>query len=658
MLPAVSTEDDDKKKEGGIVFGGVSFGVGGSPMPASGQKPAAGPREVDLGEALMPLRVVCVADLVPHPEHNAGASAPAEAIRVEPGQQLDDLFGRLRPRISVEVESVLAEGKKQRIEIAPTGMKSFRPDGLVREVPILRSLLDGLRALERLRDGTMNVDQARAELDRLWVGSSFVARVLGGVEVRGPKGAAPAPAPAKASDGDVSRILDMIDTGTRADATSVANDTAAVPAPAAAQEGGAKGMLQGLISALVSSGREQARPDNAIRLVEKALGLQLGAILQHPEVRRIEQAWRGLHLFVSRAPKTAVVIDVVSARPEEAADALERTIRAGTGVESPISFAVVDAGFDSSAASLARLRALADVGESYAVPVVTNATPELFGKQLDEVDRLDNKAALFEAPERAPWRAEAHRPAMLWLTLALNRVFARAAYDEKTSRVREAKVSEQPADDDRASVWMQPCWAVAALAARSFEKTGWPCRITGGGRDGGVLEDLTVRQHQVASSSERIAIPTEAFFSTETQKALSRIGLLALASQPNSDQVYLLSAPTAYVTPPKKTYDSATTEPEMRLPQTPLGDQLFVARIAQFLRALGGRIPPGSPPEEVREVLEGALWELFGTQSSSGMELKIDVRDRGGELEAGVTVRPRRFLGVQTEEVSLGVPLG
>ncbi|MBI4955298.1 MAG: hypothetical protein HY908_24960, partial [Myxococcales bacterium] len=47
-----------------------------------------------------------------------------------------------------------------------------------------------------------------------------------------------------------------------------------------------------------------------------------------------------------------------------------------------------------------------------------------------------------------------------------------------------------------------------------------------------------------------------------------------------------LSAPTAYVTPPKRTYEGASTEPEVRLPRIGLNDQLFVARLAQFLFAL------------------------------------------------------------------------
>ena len=82
---------------------------------------------------------------------------------------------------------MLLDGGVTRISFAPTAMKSFRPDGLCAEIPLLRSLLDGRKILERMRDGSLDVDGARVELDRLWNGSNLVDKVLGGVQVRSPK---------------------------------------------------------------------------------------------------------------------------------------------------------------------------------------------------------------------------------------------------------------------------------------------------------------------------------------------------------------------------------------------------------------------------------------------------------------------------------------
>jgi type VI secretion system protein ImpC len=655
------------KDEGGIVVGGISFGVTGHSATVNHPegdaskavaKVDAGPVELD--SSLMPLRVVAVTDLVPRAEHNAGAHAPEHPLKIEP-TSFDELFDKLQPKCAMEIESVLADGKPVRVDFAPRGMKDFRPDGLARELPVLRCLLDGRRVLEQLREGSTSVEAAGSELARLWNHSSFVAQVLGGVAVTPPPGKAPAPAPAAStsSEADVSRILDMVDMGTPSSAESTAAAAPAPsPSPSPSPSKGSGGRYGAFIAAVAHSGKDKpgARPDEGIALIEKAFGLQLGAILQHPEFRRLETAWRGLHLLASRTPKTGVKLEVINARPDEEAAALQRAIDSAPGIEPPVSFAVVDIEAGSDPPSLARLRAIADVGEANVVPVITNAGAALFGHEdLTDIDRLDNKQALFEAPARAPWRAEANRPAMLWVSMAMNRILGRAAYDKRTSRIREASISEQPADDD-AMVWLSPCWGVAALAIRSFDKYGWPCGITGA-RNGGVLEDLPVRDYSVPGTGETVAIPTEVFFSTETQRALGRLGVLALAAQPNNDATYLLTAATGYVPPPKRTMTDESAEAAPRLPQAPLGDQLFVARLAQFLQELGARIGAGSQAADVEKVLRAAVAELFEVAPPPGPDVTIDVHESNGKLQAAVTVRPRRFLGVGMEEITLGVPL-
>lgn len=672
---------DDKEDEGGIVLGGISFGVatpatppkpvaaGGAPSGASDRggvasRPAALRDQLgdQLGEHLLPLRCVVVADLIPRDEHNAGPNPPEHATRVEIGY-LDALVKRLGPRLAIEVESVLKDGARVRVDFAPSAMKSFRPDSLVRDIPLLRSLLDGKKVLERLRDGTIDVNGAASELARLWEGSSLVARVVGGVEVRRPAATETA-APSLPTEG-VSRILDMVDTGPGPMGrphTPGASDAQVSGGPAVAASLGAgerRGKFDAFIAAVAKSGSDKAgaRPDRAIATVEKALSLQLGAIVQHPEFRRLESAWRGLELLASRTPKEGARLEVVSARAPDAPAALERAITAGAGIEPPVSFAVVDVRAEGDAPSFARLRALGEIAERHTVPVITNASAGLVGKtDLHDIDRMDNKLALYDARERAPWRAEATQPGALWIALCVNRVLGRLAYDKRSSRIRDAAVEELPGGDE-ALVWVEPCWAVASLVLRSFATTGWPCAITGA-RTGGIVEDLPV--HEVAThfeGSDRIAIPTEVFFSTDTQKELARLGILALAAQPNSDAAYLLSATTAYVPPPKQAMDEEGPEARPRFPRAPLGDQLFVARVVQFLRALGSKIGPDENSDDVKKLIEAALWELF-RDAAAGTEIHAEVSRGDGGLAATVTLRPRRLHGVTMEEITLGVPLG
>lgn len=609
-------------------------------------------------ETLLPLRVLLLADLVPGDEWNAGASAPPNALRVT-SAELDGLFAKLRPRIAIEVPSVLDDGRIVRVDLSPSSLKSFRPDGLCAEVPLLRSLLDGRLVLERLREGHVSELDARTELDRLWGGGALVREVLGLL----PHGTAKAPAPAApkpVEKASIDSLLDLVDLSSSGDAAAEAPE----PSPKVTAKPAAPSKYGDLIASFVRSARGGAggkvSPAEAISRVEKALGLQLGAILQHPEVRRLEEAYRGLKLVLDRAEShRGILFDVVSARPADMPAAFARTLAAGAGREPPVAFAVVDIAIDGSGASLALLEAIAKVAEEGPCPAIVGTRAELFGvASLADVEKLDHKAGVFEAKERVAWRATAAKPSLLWVTMTANRVLARAAYTKSTSRVREAAVSEQPADGG-AMVWTSSAYAVGALIVQSFRQSGWPCRIVGP-RSGGSLGDLPV--HEVAGASEDseigAAIPTEVFFSTETQRDLAKIGVLALAAAPNTDAVVLLQAPTAYVPPPKRTWGETTAGPEIRADRAPLADQLFVARVAQFLRALCGKLPASADPTEAAGLVEGALAELFADATPAGPEAAVKGHRGASGTSVEVVLRPRRFLGVSLEEVGMEMPLG
>jgi type VI secretion system ImpC/EvpB family protein/type VI secretion system ImpB/VipA family protein len=642
-----------------VMAGGETKGWMGGSMKF-GVSDELGPDEKERGP-LLPLRLLVVTELVARAPYNAGASAPEGTLRVDTSR-FDDLFGKLRPRAAVEVPSVLHEGRPTRVDFSPTSMKSFRPDGLLAEVPLLRSLFDGRMVLERLRDGALQPEQAQIELDRLWNGSPFVRKVLGLLPV---KTSASAPVAASASTAaqpatNVDSLLDMIDLGGTAAASASAPELYEAPQPAPVAEMPNK-KLSDLIASVARSGRSGSgvRPTEAVNRVDKAIGAQIGAILQHPEVRRLEKAWRGLRFLAERTQNhTGVRIDVVSARADETAAAMQRAIRENASSEPPVSCAIVDIAIDGTALGFARLEAIADVAEHHTVPAIVNGVAKLLGvDDLRGIEKLDNKAALFQTPQQAPWRSASAKPALRWVAIAMNGMLARAPYDKTTSRVREATVKELP-DDEGAFVWIDAAYAVATLVVTSFRETGWPCRILGA-RSGGLIGDLPVRELKGDFEGEEgIAIPTEVFISTDTQRELSRSGVLMLASAPNSDAVYVHSAPTAYVTPPKRTYDSASTEPEVRLDRVSLGDQLFVARLVQFLRALCSKLPSSSDPAEVQPVMEGALAALFENAAPASVELSVRVEGRPDGTIVALDVKPRRFLGVQLEEMSLEMPLG
>ncbi len=623
--------------------------LGGSMKFQTGEADDDGPAEVSEGP-ILPLRVLVVTALTPNDDANLGASAPTSPIRIDPAEPAA-VFTKVRPRLGIEVPNVLSGGQPTKIELSPTSLKSFRPDGLVQEVGLVRSLLDGKLVLDRLRAGELTEDQAQGQLDRLWGSASLAADVLGRAP-RAPSaplpqaGPAAAPAPQASSGSALDNILDMVDIpgGGGGDAGSAA-------APSPSDDGGNK--IGRIISEVALGGRAKVgRGKTGIPLVEEALGAQIGAILQHPEVRRLERSYRALAFLAERSTRIpGVMLEAIGASDGGYADALARALK---GADPPYSFAIVDVEVDGSARSLAELEALAELAENATCPVFVNANEQLLGVgDLSRVDKLDSKMNLFTAPHRAPWRATANKQSLRWVALAINGTLGRQPFDKQSSRVKEATVKEIPGDHE-AYVWTPPAYSLASICIKSFRDTGFPARITG--PKNGVVENLPVRE--VEDDGVPVAIPTQAFISTESQRELSRIGVLALASAPNSDAAYVHAAPTAYVQPDKKTYDSATTQAEDRPPAISLVDQLFVARLVQFARAICGKIPPDSDAGEAKQVLEAATWALFDKAPPAGPEIGVTVARGADGLSAQFNVRPRRFLGVSLEELGFEMPIG
>jgi len=625
--------------EKGFMMGSMKFAKEGDDSPA----------EVSEGP-LLPFRILVVTSIVPSDEANAGASAPEHPIRLDLADPAA-LFTKIRPRLSIEIPSVLDLGKTIKIDLSPTGLKSFRPDGLLAEVPLLRSLTDGKMVLDRLRAGELTDDQAFGQLDRLWGGSAMAGEVIGraprGGESREPARAAAkqAAASAPSGGGGLDALLDMVDVpggdshaASSAEESSPRNDD----------------RIASIIAQVALGSKARGgRGKTGIPMVEEAIGLQLGAILQHPEVRRLERAYRSLNFLAERSQRIpGVLIDVLGIPAEGAAAGLRRAL--GKPQEVPFTIAIADVEIDGSTRSFTELEAIAEIAEEACCPTFVNGTEKLLGVgDLARIDKLDSKLNLFSAPHRAPWRATAQKLALRWVTIALNGVLLRGPYDKQSSRVREATVNEMP-NDHESFVWMPAAYAVAAATIQSFKDTGWPARITGAKH--GQIENLLVRE--VDDDGVPVAIPTQAFISTESQRELSKIGILALASAPNSDAAYIHTAPTAYVPPDKKTYDSASTEPENRPPAISLVDQLFVGRLVQFTRALCQKLPRELDLGEAKQILEAATWALFEKAPPAGPSLGVTVtRDADGPV-AAFEIVPRRFLGVSLEEFTFQMPIG
>lgn len=554
---------DEEEKKGGIASFDVGFG-GTDVAGVEGRPEGTAPHGT--------FRIVALGELVARPDF--ALSPPwTEPLRFDRAT-FDETMATVAPSLAIDVPDPHGPaGKTLRVELRLAALRAFRPDAMVDDLPVLRSL--------RADAGAPASPGQNAVPSAASGGGSLLDDILDGM------GASPAGAGASRA-------------------------TTAAPSGSAA----------------------------------RALEALLASIVAHPEVRRLERAWRGLKLLVDRCERDAgVVVEALPATADEVDDALERLARR-RGDDAAIDLLVVDHAVGATPRDLARLDAWARRAEGLGAPLVTNARPEVLGfDDLASLGSTQRRLRSADDPRAVALRNVAARDAARWVALAMNGVVARPRLTGPVPRVAGVRLDEP---DD---VIAGPAYAVAALAAASFARTGWATAFAG--PEHGVLRELAV--HSVDDRGTEVATPLEALVTTDVAAEAATAGVALFASAPNQDVAVLAHAPMLHrgaVTPGGASPPAALT----------LGDQLFVARLATAIVQLASAIPQGTPEAAAREVALLSLSELFaagGEHATTTLRApELTVRVAGSPASIEITVRPRGFRGVRLDEITLGAPLG
>jgi type VI secretion system protein ImpC len=589
----MSTPDDDGAR--GIA---VSFGIQTADSPD--KEPAAAERPV--------FRISVVAEAGARPEFSTGpepTSAPLSITRTA----FDQVMLEIGPSLAIEVDNVFDPGGKPlAVDLRFSSFKSFKPQGVVDQVPALRALVDARRVLERVQKG-QSVDTARDELARILPAGRFTDALLRDLSGSGAAAIAPAtPAASPTGDG-----LDSL---------------LAKVAFAPASDGGS-----------AAGGRSAATLTEAAARVESAFSALLGSVVEHPEVARLESVWRSLWLLAAEArPESGVEVELVAVSVDGVTKGLTRVAEAAH--RGPPDLVVLADVVTATARDIGALERWAEIAESLRAPLVVDAAPGLLGyDSLEDVARSTARISSSNDPRAVLFKSFAAKDSSRWVAVTLNRPLARAAYTADTARIRDISLRGS-AGGDR---YLYGAFTLAVLAARSFVRFGLGSALTGS--EHGRLENLPV--HDWDDRGSTCAIPLETFISSETLREIARAGVVALASARNRDAVNVTFAPVVY------RGESVARGGDAAAP-IGLGDQLFVGRFSYAVEQLAAAIPAGADPATVADTARVVLHGFFQAAPPAGPE--IAARVDGSTLE--ITVRPRRYAGVGLEEVSFAARLG
>ena len=526
----------------------------------------------------LPFRILHVSDLDPQGSPPDWATG-THVHRVDPNR-FGDLMAERAPTLTIDVPNTLgATPATWTLDLSFPSLKAFRPEEIARQTEPLSSLATLIDLVEAVGSGRMELDTFRERLDAVGVELEGIGDLY--EHLRRPDSSSDTPpSPSPSDDASVDRLLGMVDTGEP-------TETRSEPTPP--QNGDAASFTDALMSAVSGEAHSAVDLSAAEVLAGKlktSLSEQLAPVLQHPELRRLETAWRGLRFLVDRIPfREGVELVVLPAGADDLHEALHYQVllpeHAEDREEPPVSLILVDHAFGREHPDIQQLTDLAGTGASLQTPVVASVTPGFFGiESLSGLAKLPTLRPHLRGDAYVEWNALREDDATQFLGLALPSFLLRGP--------RRSRDGIAVREDE--GLLGSGALAVGVAAARSMADTGWPTHL----RDQ-AIEDLPV--HAVRGGHT----PLAALLPGTKQSELGGAGFVVLSGKADHDAVRIAHAPMVQR---PDTYDDPAASAEARA-HASLPCQLFVARAAHHLLALQERMEASGSIEEVRqEVLE------------------------------------------------------
>lgn len=294
--------------------------------------------------------------------------------------------------------------------------------------------------------------------------------------------------------------------------------------------------------------------------LDRKLSEQMNLILHHPDVQKLEGAWRGLHYLINNTETDEMLkIRVMNISKQE----LHKTMKRYKGTNwdqsplfkqiyeaeygqfggEPFGCLVGDYHFDHSPQDVELLSEMAKVSSAAHCPFIAGASPSVM--QMDSWQELSNPRDLtkiFQTPEYAAWRSLRDSEDSQYIGLAMPRFLARLPYGQKTDPVDDFAFEEETASGDHSRyTWANSAYAMATNITRAFKLYGW-CTQIRGIESGGAVAGLPVHTFPTDDGGVDMKCPTEVAVSDRREAELAKIGFMPLVHKKNSDFAAFIGA--------------------------------------------------------------------------------------------------------------------
>ena len=442
---------------------------------------------------------------------------------------------------------------------------------------------------------------------------------------------------------------------------------------------GVEAFLAEMLEARPASGEKinKTAVDALIAELDHKMGLQLDEILHHPDVQKLESAWRSLKLLVDRTDfRENIQVELINASKEDLLEDFEdapEVVQSGLyklvytrefgqfGGE-PVAAMIANYEMTPAAPDISLMRHAASVGAMSHAPFIAGAGPQFFGvDSFEELPNLKDIQAITSGPQFAKWRGLRESEDARYIGLAMPRFLLRTPYDPDENPARALNYRENVAHSSAHYLWGNAAFALATRITESFARYRW-CPNIVGPQSGGTVNDLPLHHFEAMGQIET-KIPTEVLISDRREYELADEGFIPLTMRKSSDNAAFFSANSIQKA---KTFPN-TTEGKEAETNYRLGTQLpylfIINRIAHYVKVLQ-REQLGSWKErsDLERELNEWIRQYIADQDNPGSEVRsrrplraahIEVEDVEGDpgwYRVNLSVRPHfKYMGANFE---------
>lgn len=418
--------------------------------------------------------------------------------------------------------------------------------------------------------------------------------------------------------------------------------------------------------------------NDRIEQIDQLISSQLNEILHHPEVKKLEASWRGLHFLVMNTEtSTRLKLRLFNVTQKELLNDLEKAVEFdqsvlfkkvyeedyGTFGGHPFSVLMGDFEFGRHPQDIALLEKLSNVAAAAHAPFIAAASPRLFDmSSFTELAVPRDLAKIFESMELIKWRSFRASEDSRYVSLVLPHVLLRLPYGPDTLPVEGMNYVEDVNGTDHSKyLWGNAAWALTQRITDAFAHYGW-CAAIRGVEGGGAVEGLPAHTFTTSAGDLALKCPTEVAITDRREKELDGLGFISLCHKKNSDLAVFFGGQTTNMA---KLYNTAEANSNARI-SAMLPYVLAASRFAHYLKVImRDKIGSFMTRDNVQTYLNNWISDYVLINDNAPQEIKaqyplrearVDVSEvagKPGAYRATVFLRPH----FQLEELTASIRL-